>query len=261
MREWIDFEEEVLYKNRFFCNHNIMEHIKKLSETHFKTLAVNTLLYRSRVIERDQICKDARKILGKEINNSDVRIRCKLYKDLETYGFNEQNSGMPPVEKTVDGRANPKLIPYLYLAIHPYTSVVECKPYQFDRVSVAKFLLTKPAKIMDLNKFVNKSLSELEYDEKLINHLNYEFSRPVKGNCNEYIVTQFIAEFIKHLGFDGISYMSSLHIQGENIVLFDNKKTEFNGSFVYCINDIRFDIGSDIVNRHAPDIMPEEYKI
>lgn len=258
MNEWIDFEHEVLYKNRYFSNHIIMEDIKKLSKVHYKMLPIDTLLCRSRIIEEEQIHKDAKEILGEKLTNNDVAVRVQLYDDFGIHGFNKQNSGMPPIEKTVDGRANPKFIPYLYLAIHPYTSVAECKPYQFDRVSVARYLLINPIKIMCLNNFFYKPSDELSFDEELLNFLSYKFGHPVKDNSKEYIVTQYIAEFIKHLGFDGISYMSSLHKRGENIVLFDEKKTKFIGSFVYKIKDIRFDIMPETINYNAPNIMPDE---
>ena len=47
------------------------------------------------------------------------------------------------------------------------------------------------------------------------------FSRPFNGDPAKYIATQFLAEEIKNMGFDGLRFNSSLNTGGINVVLFD----------------------------------------
>lgn len=258
---WSEFEEEVLHKNRFFCNHEILDKIKKISEQQYEILSPDTVLYRARIISDKEIHEDANRILGDKIKTDDPLKRVKLYDNLGIHGFDDEHSGIPPAEKAENGRLNPAYLPYFYLAKHPYTAVAECKPHQFDNLSVAKYRTTKPIKLMCINRFTNKLDDEINFNEELMNHLNYEFGHPVKNPATGYIITQFIAEFIKNLNFDGICYSSSLHIKGENITLFNKCGCEFEGSNVYKIKDIIFKTKPEIINYQAKDITPSEYQI
>ena len=51
------------------------------------------------------------------------------------------------------------------------------------------------------------------------------FSSPT-NNPDDYIPTQIIAEYFRHLGYDGIRYSSSLHRSGYNLTIFDTSKCE-----------------------------------
>jgi len=65
---------------------------------------------------------------------------------------------------------------------------------------------------------------------------------------NQYLLTQCVSEFIRHEGFDGIQYSSSLHEGGKNIAIFNCKHEDDGGKYDICepINsDIRFIISVD----------------
>ena len=47
------------------------------------------------------------------------------------------------------------------------------------------------------------------------------FAKPYNGDATKYLPTQYIAEHIKNMGFDGLRFRSSLHKKGINIVLFN----------------------------------------
>ena len=121
-----------------------------------------------------------------------------------------------------NGRANPDHIRYLYLSEDPVTPVYEVRPIIGDTVSVAKFKLLKAVRLYDLTFDIHN----IENDEvvelpRLYNTIGAMFSRPYNGDASKYLPTQYIAEEIKNMGFDGLRFRSSLNKNGYNVVLFN----------------------------------------
>lgn len=71
------------------------------------------------------------------------------------------------------------------------------------------------------------------------------FSRPVINDEN-YYSTQYICEYIKHLGFDGIRFKSSLDSNGKNYVLFNSVNNTSKGYSI--INSKVFQVDSIEIN-------------
>lgn len=258
MTLWIEFEEDILHSNRFFCNHSMLKHINSLATKSNYTLPKSSELFRARIISYDQIDEDGREILGDKYKKDNVAERSRLLHELGIHGFNAEHSGIPPKDITVDGRANPKYTPYFYLAKHPYTALAECKPYQFDHVSIATYITYKDLKLVDFRNFSKSTNENQSFYDRLTNELAVKFSLPVKGNNKDYIITQVISGYIKSLGYDGIIFMSSLHKKADNITLFSDDGCIFLRSDVYDINNIVFKTKPNISNHHAKDILPEE---
>ena len=135
-------------------------------------------------------------------------------------------------------RANYRYIPYLYCANHPYTALVEVRPRLGANVSIATIKTNKEISLLDftLNE-TPKKMSEPK--ENLFADMSMLFSKPVTSDDDilDYIPTQYIAEFSKYLGYDGIAFRSSLTPELEdqdlniskeadryNIVLFNYDK-------------------------------------
>ena len=76
----------------------------------------------------------------------------------------------------------------------------------------------------------------------LFDSIGKRFSIPNKNDVTKYMATQYIAEEIKHLGFDGIRFNSSLNLGGKNIVLFEDKYCKAVGSELRKIGSIQIDI-------------------
>jgi hypothetical protein len=55
----------------------------------------------------------------------------------------------PLRDRAREGRANPKGIPYLYLATHQDTAMAEVRPWVGSYVSVAQFVLKRDVRIVD----------------------------------------------------------------------------------------------------------------
>ena len=71
---------------------------------------------------------------------------------------------------------------------------------------------------MDIHDIVNDEVVELP---RLYNTIGEMFSKPYNGDPTKYLATQYVAEEIKSMGFDGLRFRSSLHKKGVNIVLFN----------------------------------------
>ncbi|MHB8065765.1 MAG: hypothetical protein ACYDG2_24630, partial [Ruminiclostridium sp.] len=51
---WSSFEREIIYKNRFFINHKILDYIKIFSENNCLLYDENKVLYRARIFTGDK---------------------------------------------------------------------------------------------------------------------------------------------------------------------------------------------------------------
>ena len=151
-----------------------------------------------------------------------VKAQKKWKKNIKFKGWNKKDSGAPPADYIGNGRANPDHIRYLYLSEDPVTPVYEVRPIIGDTVSVAKFKLQKEVRLYDLTFDIH----DIENDEvvelpRLYNTIGAMFSRPYNGDASKYLPTQYIAEEIKNMGFDGLRFRSSLNKDGYNVVLFN----------------------------------------
>lgn len=163
--------------------------------------------------------------------------------------FTKDEMGAPPREKTKDGRANPKGIPYLYLSDEPATAIAEVRPYLNAEVTLALFELKKQIKVIDLfeNTFPIMALlndpESTPKDEEILlwTAINFYFSASLTPN-NEliYIPTQYISELFKNNGYDGIIFGSAQKKGKRNLVLFSPCSTEIKKIEQRLIKDIGY---------------------
>lgn len=128
-----------------------------------------------------------------------------------------------------EGRANPKGIPYLYVATKKETAMSEVRPWIGSIISTGFFVTTKELELIDFSvehgeeqHFFFSEPTEEEKIRAVWSHIDNAFSRPVleSDSTADYAPTQVIAEFIKSKGYDGIVYKSAL-AEGYNLALFD----------------------------------------
>ncbi|MEM8512334.1 hypothetical protein RCH14_001650 [Massilia sp. MP_M2] len=143
--------------------------------------------------------------------------------------------GAPPPKLASHGRANPAGIPYLYVASTPDTAISEVRPHGGDFVSVAEIELSPDLKIVDLRhprKTVSpfmlpdsQAVAKMCEDVQFLERLGEELTRPIlpKSAAFDYIPSQFLCEFAKKCGFDGVMYRSSVD-GGVNLAVFDPSK-------------------------------------
>ncbi len=144
--------------------------------------------------------------------------------------FPVDQMGAPPNRRSSHGRANPAGIPYLYLGSQPDTAVAEIRPHTGEFACVADFSIPE-IKAVDLRNprklvspFILADASEvgqLRADLPFLERLGEELTRPVQpaGAAIDYIPSQYLCEFIKKCGFDGVVYRSSVS-DGINLALF-----------------------------------------
>lgn len=150
-------------------------------------------------------------------------------KDREN-AFPAEQMGSPPPEKSRRGRANPAGISYLYVAEEEETSVAEIRPFVGASVSICKLAARKKLKVADISNihiiesaFLQADLEKRVRRNAVLNILNQELARPVNPEDSEveYVPTQYLAEVILDLGYDGIRYQSAVRQGGKNYVFFN----------------------------------------
>lgn len=198
LASWSLFSEEIRGRNRYFVSN--LPNTKILADAFrscVKTISPAVALYRARVSE------DGKPIAPRHL-------------------------GAPPANKAAGGRANPAGIPYLYLSFALETTIYESRSTNQSFVSVGTFRTTMPLKVLDLadieppDFFSDDQASRVSL-HRYLKKLGGELSRPIseQDTLTDYIPTQYLCEFAKSLGLDGVLYSSSLHSKGRNLVLFD----------------------------------------
>lgn len=125
----------------------------------------------------------------------------------------------PPKEVAKFGRLNVSHIPVLYMAEQFKTAIQEVQPHREANVAIAVCTAKKDLHVLDLTIAGDNKNSFHDF-RRMIGQL---FSKPHKPNEKErnYLPTQYLAEYIKNKGYDGVKYLSTLHEGGINICIFE----------------------------------------
>ena len=269
------FKEELIYSNRFFPQRDIREKLREHIKPKEGVIEKETVLYRARVYsisDDENIPSGKCDRLGGKCdrcdNKHDMRSAMKCYitdgrrggaagrakqastgrlytglpeilkkkDELKAWGYSERGSGKPPRGSAVIGRASPQYIPYFYLANSKDTALAEVRPQIGQDVSIAKYEIEEQLKIVDLGKWENPSGSC--EDAHFENALYLAFSSPPGIQEKDYIVSQYISEYIKNLGYAGIKFDSSQYNGGVNYVLFSDSSCKFLCSEIYGVERI-----------------------
>ncbi len=204
IERWNDFTKEIKEINRFFITNNLFvrDVVEKLLKYHILVLRAGKKFYRGRICNSPS-------------------------------GLSMDELGAPPSTKTRPGRANPQGISYLYLAESEETTLYEVRASFLDYVSIGEFELNENVKIVALRDISNISpfLPDLDLKEYVSNkNILYQFSsalaKPLRriDSDLEYLPTQYLCEYVKSLGIDGVEYASAMHDGGINYAFFDESK-------------------------------------
>jgi hypothetical protein len=137
---------------------------------------------------------------------------------------------MRPLEgRAVEGRANPKGIPYLYTSTDRDTSLAEVRPWVGSFISVAQFKIHSRLRVVnctatDRERFFMywEEPTAEERAKAVWRDIDAAYAEPVtrSDDVADYAPTQIIAELFRGEGLDGIAYRSALGA-GHNVVLYD----------------------------------------
>jgi len=224
---WESFVEEIICHNRYNPQHPLTTFLKNNLQQHSTTAEAGTILYRARVIDYNMPSASSTGFV-KFMNHEE----CGVYE-----GYDEENSFVPPASIVTAGRANPEHIVYLYAAKETITAIGETRPRIFDHVSVAKIQLLRDAHLADFTTLNNSE--ELTLDKAKLIEVENAFSKPCREEI-DYIPTQYVAEFVKSLGYDGIAFRSSYVPGGTNVTIFDPQIAKAIASAPYMMDSITY---------------------
>lgn len=168
------------------------------------------------------------RLFPKKITRGKLYYRARISKNKD--GYPKDQLGAPPQEIASSGRANPQGISYLYLSEEVNTTLYEVRASLLDYVSIGTFKLNEDINVVNLD-FDKYDLLEINKNELLEDFIKYRYfliglkesiSKSKRPNDSEldYLPIQYITEFIKSLGYEGIYFSSTLHDTGKNLVIF-----------------------------------------
>ena len=224
---WISFRNEVLYNHRFYPSHPVLDRLFTIAKQCELTVKVGAIYYRARIID-DAAIKEH--MLGLCYGPGTTKEQNKWYhtKANKFRGLSKEGSYVPQNPDLIrDGRSNAKFIRFLYVSESPTTAVFEVRPLVRSSVNVAGVVVKEQLKIANIAVDIDMDSKQegKSMDEWLLKFIQSAFSSPT-NNLDDYIPSQIIAEHLRHLGYDGIRYSSSLHEGGYNLTVFDVAKCD-----------------------------------
>lgn len=221
--EWRRFERALKTEARFFSRKasahlaSIFDGIDRMSAPNGRPLVIEAgprsalnAVYRARVFQSDELLEAA---------------LCRP----------DQQLGSPPPHLSAAGRMNAKGISVFYGANEPRVAIAEVRPPVGSQVAVARFLIIRPLRLLDLTavgevrergSIFDPDLSNRLERAMFLRSLSQRMTLPVMPDDEafEYLPTQAIADFLatdERLSIDGILF-PSVQAAGEvlNVVLF-----------------------------------------
>lgn len=217
---WSEFKKYLRNINRFhykYINLEILEPILKETET---VISNGQKFYRSRVS-----------------NEKGVK------------GFLRSEMGAPPDDVASAGRANSKGQSCLYLSNNRKTTVKEIRAHAFDYVTIATFRTNREIRVLDLSSITHNSpyyagTSKISYliNENHLKQIASDMAKPMSRWDSEldYLPTQFISDFAKFLGYDGVKYYSTFDRDAYNLAIFDVTACDCIYHRNYLIGDLDY---------------------
>ena len=201
---WGKFAESIKYRNRFHSGMFNADAFASYLSIIAKSYSAGYKFYRARIT-----------------NNSS--------------GYMPYQMSAPPPDKRSAGRINPEGISVLYLSSDDHTVLNEVRANTYDFVSIGTFKLVKDIKVVNLSGITETSpflyqgeLEKYAANRKVFQEIALETAKPLRRSDSpiEYLPTQYIAEFIKSQGYDGVEYASTLREGGYNVAIFDETLLE-----------------------------------
>ena len=217
---WEKFAESIKYKNRFHSGMFNADAFASFLSIIAKPYSAGVNMYRARISK------------GRN-------------------GYEAKDMSAPPPDMRSAGRINPEGIGVLYLSSDNHTVLSEVRATTFDYVSIGTFRLAKEIKVVNLSGISETSpflyqgeLEKYAANRKVFREIAREIAKPLRRNDSqlEYLPTQFIAEFIKSQGYDGVEYASTLREGGYNIAVFDETLFECVGVNTVEVAKIQYEI-------------------
>jgi RES domain-containing protein len=205
--------------------------------------------------------------MGREFMVGETLFRARVHRDRDRSGrFAPNEVGAPPGNRASAGRANREHDAMLYVATDETTAISEVRPWKGAPVAVARIILTRPVRILDLTDFeaITSPFFEEEIGWKvearsLLWQLREDMKRPVTPHLADrhYQPTQYAADLVRNAGFHGIAYPSAMG-PGVNIVIFDPAVGEVSAVSYVRVNDVVYSFEPEESQQIRVDEFPYE---
>lgn len=214
---WGVFKKYLRNENRFhskYINLEILESVLKETEIIIPT---GTKFYRARVSDKS--------------------------------GYSRKEMWAPPDDVASPGRVNSKGQSCLYLCSHKKTTVKEIRAHAFDYVTIATFKLNRNVRVLDLSSIVHSSPFYTANDkvaylvnESTLRQIQNDMAKPMSrlDSDLDYLPTQYISDFAKFLGYDGVKYFSTFDKASYNVALFDSSACDCTYHRNFLIGDLEY---------------------
>jgi hypothetical protein len=176
--------------------------------------------------------------------------------------------GPAPMHAASAGRMNARGISVFYGAIESVTALAEVRPPVGSQVAVAKFMITRPLRLLDVAALKSVTASGSIFDPKFLRELqranfleilSARISHPVMPNeeALEYLATQAVADYLAtEAKLDGIIFPSvQVGHAASNVVLFHHASR---------VEEIQLPEGTDIsigMEQHDDEGITPDYHV
>ncbi len=176
--------------------------------------------------------------------------------------------GPPPTPAASAGRMNARGISAFYGAIESATALAEVRPPVGSQVAVAKFIIARPLRLLDVAALKSVITPGSIFDPKFLRErqranfmeiLSARISRPVMPNeeALEYLATQAVADYLAtEEKLDGIIFPSvQVGHAASNVVLFHHSSR---------VEEIQLPTGTELtagLEQHDSDGVSPDYRV
>lgn len=170
--------------------------------------------------------------------------------------------GAPPPPLASAGRLNRAGVSFLYLASDVPTACAEIRPHPSQQLSVGQYRSVRPLRLADLEADIaDFATSDAQLDlYAFVFAADQAMSLPVlPGEASGYSITQLIADVLRHRGFDGVAFKSSVAKGGRNVCIFKPADFEYvaGSARVWGVQALHYELSeSDSVLTEEIDDMP-----
>jgi hypothetical protein len=217
---WDDFVEGIKRKNRFHSNYINTDKLFTFLRCARKPHKAGEVFFRSRICPNEK-------------------------------GYSRKEMGPPPDTKANGGRVNPTGISILYLSDSRDTTLYEIRAGVYDYVTVGRFRLQKDIEVINLADIdrispfigIDYGFDFTQYATNIehLKMIGQEIAKPLRNdNALDYLPTQYISDYIRSKGYDGIEYISTMCKNGVNLAVFDQDLFKCTGTTIYDVKSIAY---------------------